>query len=294
MTRGTESVRRRRVPQTVAVTCCLCLCLSASGVAGGAPAPPLRVITSLVPVSVKFGDPISAEVQVDFDPSVVSASSISVEPGLTPFVTESTPALRVVSAGVARLRYSMICVTDNCLPIHGKRVVHLAPVTVTARAGSRTLSAAGRWQPVTVSSRLSPSALTGRVRFRIPAGPPAPGYRLAPGTLVAALVAAAALCILAAAIIAGPAFSRSRRRIAATPLSPFDLAIAYVRDSTARSDPDRRRALAYLSETIREAGADPGVATASDSTAWSEPPPTAGTATELAERAVVARRSLER
>jgi hypothetical protein len=244
---------------------------------------PLSVVTALTPESVKFGDPVTAELTVRFDSSSVSPASIRVDPGLTPYVAMSRPTTRVSASGVAQMRYSLTCLTSACLPVHGSRLVHLEPVVVTARAGSQTLRAVGHWPAVTVTSRLSPSALTGRARFRHPAGPPAPAYRISPSRLIATLVGAAALCVLAAALIAGRVFVGVRRRPVAISRSALDLAIAYVRDSIRRDDADRRRALALLSETVDTV--DPDLASTSAASAWSKPPPTAGAASALADRA---------
>lgn len=273
----------------LAGSCCLCLCASAFGADTGAAATPIRVVTSLTPASLHFGDPVTAEVEVDFDPQTVSAASIRVDPGLTPYVVQSAPASQAVAPGVVRFSYSALCVTDACLPIHGRRVVRLEPATVTASTGSRTVTAVGRWRPVTVSTRLARSSLTGHVRFRSPSRPPTPGYRLSPGTLVALLVGAAALCLVAAVLLVGRPLAGRRRRTVAPGLSALDLAIAYVRDSVGREAADRRRALALLSQTAGETGADPGLVAASATSAWSKPPPTAGTTTDLAEQATRAR-----
>src|SRR5213078_542821 len=89
---------------------------------------------------------------------------------------------------------------------------------------------------------------TGRIRFRSPSTPPAPRYRLAPGALAAVLIALAALCALAGVALTARELARRSARAKVRRLSALELAIAYVRDSTVRTEHDRRRALELLSE----------------------------------------------
>ena len=173
--------------------------------------------------------------------------------------------------------------TEGCLPAHERRLVRLEPVTVTAVAGDRTARVSGSWPALHVSSRLEASDLTGPVRFRSPASPPAPAYRVAPGVLVGGLIAAAALCALAAAGVAGRGLARFVRRSTTRRSSLLELAVAYVRDSARRSGPDRRRALSLLAEAT--VGGEPALAAVAAEAAWSRPSPTPLDATELADRA---------
>ena len=247
------------------------------------------VVTSLSPGAVFYGDPVTADVEVDYEPQTVEPSSIRVQPSFIPYVVSSAPVVQHVRAGVVRFRYSLLCVTDGCLPTKGPRLLKLERVTVTGLAGNRTVTAAASWPTLRISSRLAASDLSGQVRFRNPATPPSPEYRLAPGPLSAGLIAAAALCALVAAALVGRELARRSSSERAHRLSPLELAIAYLRDSARRTDPDRRRALELLAEVVGDQG-EPAVAAAAAETAWSKPPPTPGGATELADRAAGLRR----
>jgi hypothetical protein len=252
--------------------------------AGPASAGPLRVTAALHPVAVLYGDPVTADVEVEYDPRTVEPSTIRVQPSFIPYVVSSAPVVEHLRTGAVRFRYSLLCVTDGCLPTKDQRLLRLHAVTATARAGTRTVTALASWPALSISSRLAASDLTGRVRFRSPATPPSPEYRFAPGPLAAGLVAVAALFGLVAAALAGRElaglFPGSRTR----PHSRLELAIAYVRDSTRRTDPDRRRALEFLAEAV-DASDEPALAAAAAETAWSKAPPTPAGATKLADRA---------
>ena len=257
--------------------------------AGSAAGAPLRVVASLDPGAVLYGDPVTAEVEVDYEPQTVEPASIRVQPSFIPYVVSSAPVVQHVRAGVVRFRYSLLCVTDGCLPTKGPRLLQLERVTVTGLAGTRTVTAAASWPTLRISSRLAASDVSGGVRFRNPATPPSPEYRVAPGPLSAGLIAAAALCVLVGTALAGRELARLFPRSRTRRLSPLELAIAYVRDSARRSDSDRRRALELLAEAVGNQG-EPAAAAAAAETAWSKPPPTPAGATELADRAAGLRR----
>lgn len=258
----------------------------------GSAGTPLRVVASLHSTAVLYGDPVTAEVEVDYEPQTIEPASIRVQPSFIPYVASSAPVVEHPYTGVVRFRYSLLCVTAGCLPTKGPRFLQLERVTVTGLAGTRTVTAAASWPTLRISSRLAASDLSGRVRFRNPTTPPSPEYRLAPGPLSAGLIAAAALCALVAAAVAGRELTRFSGRSRARRLSPLELAIAYVRDSARRSDPDRRRALELLAEAVGDQG-ELSVAAAAAETAWSKPPPTPAGATELADRAAHVRRGAE-
>jgi hypothetical protein len=249
---------------------------------------PLRVVASVDPPSVLFADPITAEVEVDYDPKAIAPASIRVRPSFIPYVSSSAPVIERPQSGVMRFRYSLVCVTDGCLPTSRVRRLRFEPVRVSALAGKRAVAASGSWPTLRVSSRLTASDLTGKIRFKHPTTPPSPEYRLAPGPLSGALIVAAALCALAAAAVAGPGLARLPLRSSKRRQSPLELAIAYVRDSTSRPDPDRRRALELLAEAVGED--EPALAAAAADTAWSEAPPTRDAASELADLAASPRR----
>ena len=274
----------RRIAGVAAVfAVCAWVGVRAEARIGTAPVKPLRAVAALNSVSVLYGDPVTAQVEVDYDPRTVSPATIRVRPSFVPYVVSSPPVVESRDAGAVRFRYSLLCVTDGCLPTRGARVLHLEPVTVTGLAGTRTLTATAAWPTLRIYSRLSPSDLT-RIRFRRPISPPSPAYRLAPGPLAAGLIGAAALFTLAAMILALAALTGRVRRARATSLPPLELAIAYVRDSARRPEPDRRRALGFLADAVDDRG-DSTLAAAASDTAWSKSPPTPAAAEKLADRA---------
>jgi hypothetical protein len=285
----TNTGLRRARPRAAAATAALgCLWLGASPAAAPArtaAVSPLAVVTSRAPTSIAFGDPVTAVLEIHYS-ATIALSSLRVAPSFDPFVQRSQPAVQLVHAGLFRVRYSLLCLTDACLSTHGTRLVPLGSVTVTGLAGSRAVSAVGRWPGVRVSSRLAPSALSGKARFRVPAALPSPGYRIAPGNLEIVLIAAAVLCAAAALTLVPLSLRRVRgRTLRESNLSALELAIAYVRDSRTRPDPERRRALELLSETVASGGGDPELAAASARRAWSRHAPTPEDATAFADRA---------
>jgi hypothetical protein len=264
----------RRVAAGLAIAWVV-LCSAADGASAGRV---FHAVASLQPAAVLFGDPVTADIEVDYDPHAVEPSSIRVQPSFVPYVASLAPVVQHLHAGAVRFRYSLLCVTDGCLPTKGSRMLQLHAVTVTGLAGTRRLTATARWPVLRISSRLTAADLKNRDRFRHPTSPPPPEYRVAPGAFAGGLIAAAALCALLAAALVGRELAQRSGR--ARPLTPLELAIAYVRDSTGRADHDRRRALELLAEAV-----EGELATAAAETAWSKPPPTPAGATELADRA---------
>lgn len=171
---------RRRAAAATAALGFLWLCAPPAAAPARTPAvSPLAVVTSRAPGSIAFGDPVTAVLEIHYA-ATIALSSLRVAPSFDPFVQRSQPAVQLVHAGLVRVRYSLLCLTDACLSTHGARPVPLGSVTVTGRARSRAVSVVGRWPGVRVSSRLAPSALSGKVRFRVPAALPSPGYRITP------------------------------------------------------------------------------------------------------------------
>jgi hypothetical protein len=253
-------------------------CASASAAA------PLHVVTSFSPAStVLYGDPVTARVEVDYDPATVDPATIRVSPTFTPYVVTSSPVVARPRRGVLTVSFPLLCVTEGCLPTNGSRRLALRPVTVSASSGSSPVRATAVWPALQVRSRLTASDLSGKVVFRVPARPPAPGYRVAPGKLAALLIAAAVVCGLAGLLLVLRGLTRHRRGASSRTRSRLELAIAYVRDSTGRSPADRRRALSLLSEAMENGEGD--LAAMAAETAWAEAPPTPPAAASLADRA---------
>jgi hypothetical protein len=256
--------------------------LACTGV-GSAATTPLRVVVSLDRSAALFGDPVTTEVEIDYDAKTIDPADIHVEPSFIPYVATSPPVVRRLGAGRIAYRYSLLCLAEACLPNSRPRLVRLPTVAVTARDGATTVHALATWPPIRITSRLTASDLAGPVRFRSASTPPAPAYRFAPGTLAGGLIIAAAICALAALALVGKEIAWLSRRSREHRLSALELAVAYVRDSTRRSDPDRRRALSLLAEAADDR--EPVLSAAAADTAWSESPPTPAGAAALADRA---------
>jgi hypothetical protein len=164
-------------------------------------------------------------------------------------------------------------------------VLKLAPFKVTADAGSAKIAATGTWPTTFIATRLTvQDAAT--THFRWSKVMPATSYRVSPGTLANGLTVAAALLAIGALALIGFELVRlrdRRRQRALAVLSPLEAALAYTRDAAARPDPaDRRKALGLLATTLESEGVPALADTASD-VAWSEEPPTADRAIELAD-----------
>jgi hypothetical protein len=250
-----------------------------TGAPASAAGPELSVTTSLAPAAARYADPVMAVAEVHYAKDV-EGSSIRVVPSFTPFVLTAKPVVQPVGDRVVRISYSLLCVTEGCLPTGAKKVLHLHPLTVTALASGARVSATAAWPPLRIDSRLRAPDLKGEASFRSPKSPPPPRYGVAPGTFAGVLIAGAAICVLAAIGLAAAALRRRRKRAVTRRASPLELAIAYVRDATGRPSPDRRRALELLSEAV----ADDLALDAADA-AWSREPPTPAGAGELADRA---------
>jgi len=259
------------------------VCIAAFAAAGAAAArigTPLHVTTALQQQSVRFGDRVTADVMVDYDADTVDSATIRVQPRFAPYAPASPPVVEQVRRGILRYRYALLCLNEGCLPAGARRVLRLPRVTVSAVASGRTVSATANRPAVTIVSGLTAAQRDGRIRFHFPSSPPSVRYAVAPGALAAALIAVAALAGAAGAALVARELLRHRARARTRRLSPLELAIAYVRDSTRRAETDRRRALELLSEA---AGGE--VAREAADRAWSRPPPTPAGAAELADRA---------
>ena len=253
---------------------------------GGTPAPPLGVRTSLERTAVFYGDPQVAEIDVGYDPRAIASGGIRVQPDFTPYVATSPPAIHRAGTGrtaVLRYRYTLLCVTEGCLPANGHHQVQFKPVKVTGVSGRQTITSSARWPLLLVSSRLAQSDHSGSVHFRRPATLPAPELAVAPGPLAGGLIAAAALFALAAVALLARELARRPARLGPRKLTPLAVALAYTRDSALRPDPgDRRRALELLAEAVGVDG-ESGLARATAETAWSQAPPTPARTVELAD-----------
>jgi hypothetical protein len=257
----------------------------------GAPKTPLSVQTSMSPRPIFFGDPVTANVDVQVDSGTVDTSSVHVLPRFEPFTPTGEPKVshsRVGRHETIHYRYTLECLSDDCLP---KRkdplVIQLKPVVVSATAGSQAVHAAATWPLTAILSRLQKKDLGSYVpHFRQPRSLQSPAYSVSPSRTADVLTAiAAVLALLGLAVLAGEiarVLERRRRRREAR-LTPLEEALAYTRDAAARPDPaDRRKALELLARTL-DAEGDPALAGTTGDVAWSEEPPSPEKALEVAD-----------
>jgi hypothetical protein len=282
------------VAGVAAVVVCVLLVGTGLGWWNGAPSSGatgarLAVRTSLDPNPSFFGDRLAAEVAVDLDTRSVDPKSVQVDPGFVPFSETESPVVSRSRTGHEETivyRYTIQCVTDGCLPGVKPRRIQLPPVVVTASAGARKARALGRWQPVTVVSRLTPADVSASGnRFRRPSTMPPAVFSVSPRPLATVLTVLAALLALAAVALLGLEVARllERRRAGARrEPTPLELALTYVREAATRDARDRRRAAGLLAETLAAEG-EPSLAASAGDLAWSEATPSAARALALAD-----------
>ena len=111
------------IGRAAAALCIVCAWLAAPTVAQADTT--LRVTASLNPSAALYGDPVTADVEVDYDPRTVEPSSIRVQPSFNPYVATAAPVVQHPHAGAVRFRYSLLCVTEGCLPAKGERLLRL-------------------------------------------------------------------------------------------------------------------------------------------------------------------------
>jgi hypothetical protein len=256
---------------------------------GPPPAQRLAVATTLEPRPAFYGDLLTAQIDVHLNAAAVSEQSVRVLPSFDPYVETGAPEVTRTGIGAGRTisyRYSIQCVSGDCLPLDGKPyVLRLQPVTVTARAGTQTLRATATWPQTFIVSRLSSRNAVATV-FRWQQALPAMVYGVSPTGLAGWLTIAAGVLGLAALALIGYELVRlaeRRRERAQVALTPLQTALAYTRDAAGRPDPaDRRRALGLLARTLDREGS-PVLAGAASDVAWSEEPPSSDRALELAD-----------
>ena len=225
---------------------------------------------------------------VYYDPKAIAPGTIRLDTSFDPYVETQPPAVQALRSGDAAgvvYRFTIQCVTDECLPLEKPKRLRFPAAVVTAVSGTRTVRASARWQPMYVTSRLGPAAASSGQHFRRPSTLLSPSYSIAPGWLEAVLVAAAVVlgaCGLALLVLELRRVAR-RRRARLAGIQGRELALAFARESAARENAaDRRKALGLLAETLAAEGDDELAASAGD-VAWAEAPPTPDETLRLVE-----------
>lgn len=257
-----------------------CLLLVLVPVAAAAEAGPTASLTA-EPVAVRFGDALllRAEVRVPggkaavvlVDPSPLSALA----PARTSRHTDGAVTVVTVTQRVA-------CLSAACLS--SGRAKAVAAGVASVRLGGRTVAVAAERARVTVRGRVDPGlARRPSGGYRVDTSLPAVTYPIAPATLVALLLAGAALAALVAlALLVPDARRRLAGRVADVDVDPFARALRLLRESAGRAAPDRRRAADLVARVVRARGGERQVEDASR-LAWSRPTPAPADALGLAD-----------
>jgi hypothetical protein len=238
-------------------------------------AAPLESRASLSPATMFFGDPVTAEIEVFVDESVVDPASVRIEFATAPFRRLSSADVERSAADgvtVLRQRIRLVCAAEACLPGEEARRSAPLPVRVSARSHrGRPLALRVVWTPVQVVGRVAPEALGAEPAWQLDDTPPAPDYRASPNRLAGGLAGLAiALALVATAIVANEARRLRRRRLQAR-LSPLEAALAAVRAAMNQDVAERRAAVGALARALAER--DGHLVRSASELAWSEQPP---------------------
>ena len=277
----------------LAATCAAAVALLAAllwpapGEQGAPPAGPLSAKTLFEPAAAAFGDSVSAQLSVVIDNRVLDPSTLRVTFPLAPLATVGRTVRHRVDRGDATtITYSasVACLGEACL---GKgesvAVSPAAPSISVERRGGATVRLAASRSSLTVDRRVGAAAAGAAVpRFRGDLGAPRPSYRVSAAALTAILATlAAVLAGLGGGLVAATLIGRRRAAGRSVRGSELERALALVRSAEARSAEDRRRAVGLVARLL--APRDGALARVGDDLAWSEPPPTAETATGFAD-----------
>jgi hypothetical protein len=238
-----------------------------------APTARVEVAASFDPPVAQFGDRILARVVVALDTRRVRPHTLRLTDDLAPLTQLGAAGTSRVTQGSLELVTVVIpvsCLTAPCVARSGVVQVGLPLVhaSVLARHG-RIARASAAWPTLSVRGRVTASDLAARTPpFAADTTPPAPTYRIVPGTLGTLLTLLAVLCAVGAIAFAGwEAHLRiGRRRRQPTAL---ERALRLTREAERRPVPDRRRALALLGRALERDQRSGAVRRL----AWSEPVP---------------------
>jgi len=274
--------------------------LSPDAAAASVPARPLMVSTSISPRPSFFGDVLAARSEVLVDANRVDPKSVRVETDFFPYTQTSAPLRSSSRSGplvALGYRFPISCLSGDCAPGPGIRRVVLPLLVVRARLrDGRATVVRARWPQIAVAPRVDESALrTSPLGWRRQLAVPAVSYRVSPGTLLAVLLACAAVLMLAALALVAVEYARwtRLRETRASALSRLGLALALARESMRRNPDDRRKALALLARVLDSQ--DPQgdrLASAAEKLAWSRErpdPDRMGALADEVEREVSAR-----
>jgi len=260
---------------------------------GSAPAPsrPVTATAMVGPTTALFGDLVTARADVVVDGRRVAPAGVRVDGDFAPFTLVGSPVRRVTESGDTvsiSFRFRLLCLVDECVPAGESKRFELPEASVRARLrdGSRG-DVKLAWPAVNIARRIPESefSTSSTPRWRQQTELPPVTYgtdsqRLANiVTLLSALLAAAAVGL--AALELERLRRRRRRRVEARSLLARTLDL--VRQSTARSADDRRKALAQLARVLSREPVDARLAGDAKRLAWSRPEPSPAGVEALAD-----------
>jgi hypothetical protein len=238
----------------------------------------------------RFGDTVTAGVDVLVPTETVDPETVRVAAGFAPFTPAARPALERSDDGTTALlrwRFRLECLEHACLPDEAGLGLVLGPATVrfdrrTGRAGSVTVG----WPQVRAASWLGGDD-AGLLGWRAALNPlPAFDYRVPPRPLAVLLGVLAVALAAAGAALLWPALRRAVPH-APAPVdrrSVLDRALAAVRSAAGGEDPaERRRALDLLARELRR-GSRRDEARDARRLAWSRGSPVRTEMEQLADR----------
>jgi hypothetical protein len=239
-----------------------------------APPAPIAVHAGFEPANVEFGDRIQAHVVIALDRRAVRPQTLRFSYGLAP-LAPLAPARtsRSVSGDLELVSVvePLACVSGQCVARKGVTTLTFPPVRATvSRANGTAASVSVRWPALAVRGRVSGSDLaSASPTFETNTSPPAPSYRVSPGTLASVLEVLAVVCALGAVGLAAWQAVLFARRRPSRRVDPLERALRLTREAEDLPVPHRRRALGLLARLLRR----DDLSSAASDLAWSEQEP---------------------
>ncbi|HLG10025.1 MAG TPA: hypothetical protein VI409_15260 [Gaiellaceae bacterium] len=266
---------------------------------------PIVGSAALTPRIVLFGDTVRAQIDVVLDRTRVDPDSVRVATAFSPWEIVGEPERvrrDVGSTAYLRTTYVLRCLTSPCAPPRQAAPLELDPARIAytgpGEGGTQQVRASieAGWPLLTVYSRFATAALESSTRSSTPwrvdaVSLPAVSHPVAPGIVLALLLAGALLLVGGGAALVYIAWPRRAPALPPEPepeplpvLTPLEQALALLEDA-AREDgaEERRRSLELVAESLEEWG-DEDLAGWARVLAWSEGAPQVEETADLATR----------
>jgi hypothetical protein len=252
------------------------------------PLGPIAVQPTFSPRVARFGDTVTASIDVVLDRRRVQAGSARVRPQFAPWTVVAPPVrTRRDSQATSYIRttYVLRCVISPCVPQRGTSSLEFDPVRVsyTTTRGKKRTTDPVRWPVLVIHSQIvsddfdNPAAIASPWRADA-VTLPAVSYRLLPSRLRVGALVVGALLTLAAIVLAVLAIPARGPKPEPEPepeivLPPLEHALVLLEAEVhANGAADRRRALELVAEEMEERG-DLRLARRARGMAWSEDDP---------------------